>query len=460
MPRVLILCLCSFALAASCQSGDGPRDNCVGAKCDDPGSTADRECREMCGGDSACFETCRSERALDHCEARRDDAINSSQRAFVKDAIRWACSDVEGVNTNGKDDRGQEYCEYFAVVQPPPATEGGELPGTEVLGRGSKLGIELTEDQIFALEDEPSAVVGQCLFTSWHQDVLQELPGCATGECPELAVAESSPLPSWAAGDRSLGYQLTGANARMQVSINSNGAAVDLLEKCIVDPPVVTDEGDPKNDHYIRGCMKAFDLFKTEWRRSDPTICTAAMRLGECGCGVDTDGDGVADITDVNEIARGLIPRQPQQIDGQDVVTLRGFRLGTWGDAEGLPAGCRYVQDGESTHTLVSCDLTAADLLAASGDPKDRCRAKYGDNVVVHIPVPAPAIVCNPDPEGAFTDTCGAFPWVVGDEGEPPAEECCRVCTSGKPCGDSCIAMDATCSQPPGCACSADEAGE
>ncbi len=31
---------------------------------------------------------------------------------------------------------------------------------------------------------------------------------------------------------------------------------------------------------------------------------------------------------------------------------------------------------------------------------------------------------------------------------------CCRVCTSGKPCGDSCIARDKTCNKGPGCACS------
>lgn len=30
---------------------------------------------------------------------------------------------------------------------------------------------------------------------------------------------------------------------------------------------------------------------------------------------------------------------------------------------------------------------------------------------------------------------------------------CCRTCTSGKPCGDSCISFELTCNQPPGCAC-------
>jgi hypothetical protein len=47
-----------------------------------------------------------------------------------------------------------------------------------------------------------------------------------------------------------------------------------------------------------------------------------------------------------------------------------------------------------------------------------------------------------------------------GDEEEqhnassnPPPNGCCRVCTIGKACGDSCINVDLTSHQPPGCAC-------
>ena len=35
----------------------------------------------------------------------------------------------------------------------------------------------------------------------------------------------------------------------------------------------------------------------------------------------------------------------------------------------------------------------------------------------------------------------------------PPAKKCCRVCSAGEPCGDSCISRTSTCRQPPGCAC-------
>ena len=37
----------------------------------------------------------------------------------------------------------------------------------------------------------------------------------------------------------------------------------------------------------------------------------------------------------------------------------------------------------------------------------------------------------------------------------PPSAtpSCCRYCSKGKPCGNSCIAVNRTCHQPPGCAC-------
>jgi hypothetical protein len=32
---------------------------------------------------------------------------------------------------------------------------------------------------------------------------------------------------------------------------------------------------------------------------------------------------------------------------------------------------------------------------------------------------------------------------------------CCKVCSKGKACGNSCISQDKVCHQPPGCACDA-----
>jgi hypothetical protein len=444
-----------FACASTQPGNDG--SNCVGSKCDDPGSTADSECRNQCGSDTDCFDECRTGQALLHCEARRSDALLSSQRAFTKDAIRWACADVEGVNTNGKDDRGQEYCEYFAVVQPPPKVEGGQPVPAEDLGRNlgfgaTPLSLDLTDDQIFALEDEPDAVAGQCIFSSWHQDVRGPLPSCENGSCPEITVPDDQTAASWMS-DKGFGFELDEELMKMKISINSNSAAADLVERCLVTPEGgdPDDANDPLHDNFIRGCMTTFELFTTEWRRSDPSVCVASMRLAECGCGVDTDGDGVADITDIAEISRAVVPRQPQP----EGITLRGFSLGTWSGANELPAGCRYLDTGDDSQTAVACNLTASDVLASLQDPKGRCREKYGDNVVVHVPVPAEAIVCSPPTDGSYTNTCGAMPWVVGAEGDAPDEggECCRTCVTSQACGDSCIPMTSTCTKEPGCAC-------
>jgi hypothetical protein len=447
-----------LVLASCAADGDGSGVECTGDKCDDPGSSAQRDCELACKGssESDCVTKCREGKAMEHCEARRADAIESSQKAYVGDSIRWACSDVEGVNTDGQDDRGQEYCEYYAIVQPPPAEEGGATPASVDLGRngsGKPLALTLTEDQIFALEDNPSSIVGQCMFTSWHSDVDGELPICEAGvsasECPDITVPDGASLPPWMTST-SLGMKMTSEMLQMKVSINSNDAAADLLEKCMVDPPAgdPENEDDPLNDDYIRGCWKAFQLFGTEWRRSDPTICAAAMRAAECGCGVDTNADGSPDLTSVTDIARALVPRQP--VSGS--VTLRGFKLGTWSGATSLPAGCRFLDTGDQSQTVVACNLTASDVLSAQTDVKGKCREKYGDNVVVHIPIPATAIVCAPPADGQYSATCGDMvPWTASDGA---AAECCRTCSeSSKPCGDSCIAKDSTCSKPAGCAC-------
>jgi hypothetical protein len=450
------------ALLGACASEGTRAPDCEGEKCDTPGGTADEECQKECKGssDANCVTTCRTAKATDHCEARRADAVLSSQTAFTASAIRWACSDVEGVNTNERDDRGQEYCEYYAVVQPPPTKEGGSAPPPRDLGRtgsGDPLELELSEDQIFALEDNPDSTVGQCVFTSWHQDVDGELPLCGSAaasadSCPEMSLAEGAKLPPWMT-DGGLGFKMDSEMLRMKVTINSNGAAVDLLEKCMSEfqgGSCLSELPTPApDDDYMRGCMKAYGLFCTEWRRSDPTICAGALRAAECGCGVDTDADGKADVTDIPGIARALVPRQPQ--DG--AITLRGFRLGTWSNADGLPSGCRFMETGDQSHTVVACNLTASDVLSAQTDVKGKCREKYGDNVVVHIPVPTDAIVCTPPEDGAHTDTCGEMvPWT---EPDVAAAECCKTCTTSKPCGDACIPMDATCSAEPGCACAA-----
>ncbi len=393
--------------------------DCSAGKCDTPGDVAGAECRAEFPGDRDAQADCREEKAFGHCELRRADSLESAQQAFVKDAIRWAAADVDGVNTNGNDDRGQEYTEYFAVVLPPPAVEGEEAGRYIALGQNGSGGtssptLDLTEDQIFALEDEPDAVVGQCVFTSWHADINEPMAICngSDSNCPGMPFPENATLGSWISS-RDTGMRMDSENFRMKVGFNSNGAASDLAEQCMTRPLVgdISDATDPLNDDYTRGCMKAYDLFQTEWRRSDSAVCVVGGRLAECGCGVDTDDDGIADITDPREISLALVPRPTAE-----ETPLRGFPLGTWSGAQELPAGCSYVDTGDSSQTLVTCDLTGNDVLAGAADVKERCRSKYGNNVVVHVPIPSSAIVCSPPEGGNYADNCGETPWVVTAE--------------------------------------------
>jgi len=408
---------------------------------------------------------CMFDEALGQCEARGNDTLKSSQRGLTRDAIRWAAADVQGVNQNNGDDRGQEYTEYFAIVQPPPETEGGPLIDPVMVGKNTgqsrdtgattttPLEIELTEDQIFWLEDRPDQIVGQCVFTSWHADV--PAPLCARAEgCDKITAFSAAASHAYCAEndgycDDVPGFDLDEEHTvgrwtrngfrefteplfRMVIGFNSNGATSSLVADCGVVPEDVFPEDELIEDDFIRGCMLtgpsvqdpdtgerinvpgSWTGFGTHWRRSDSSICAATMRLHECGCGVDTDGDGVADITDPRGIGTALIPAQPQ--DGQ--ITLRGFPLGTWSGASELPANCRYGDTGDDSQTLVLCDLTASDMLTSATDLKGACRTKYGDNVVTHVPIPAAAIVCEPDTSKKFTANCGDMPWVIGAETE------------------------------------------
>ncbi len=54
---------------------------------------------------------------------------------------------------------------------------------------------------------------------------------------------------------------------------------------------------------------------------------------------------------------------------------------------------------------------------------------------------------------GPVTET-GAPP-VCRVEADGSARACCRVCTTGKACGNSCISRSYTCRRGPGCACDA-----
>ena len=67
----------------------------------------------------------------------------------------------------------------------------------------------------------------------------------------------------------------------------------------------------------------------------------------------------------------------------------------------------------DGAHTIVVCDLTAAEVLQNASEPKAWCRESFADDVVVHIAIDPEAVVCTPDPEVAYGDDCPTHPWVL-----------------------------------------------
>lgn len=349
--HLLALTLVAPACATESSGGD---DTCSGQKCDIP------------EGEDA-----------DLCALRRADAFNDNQLAFTEKFLRWSCNDVDGVTQS---DRGQEYCEYFAIAQLPPANEGEAPPGPAVVGRNlgadytsgtTEPSIELTYNQITALEDNPSAIVAECVFTSWNSDIPGPVPVCTESSCPDV-----------------LGVPVEDENFRMKFDVNSMDAAQMLVEDCSVA------DASGADDDFTRGCMLNADINDTAFRKSDTTVCAATIRLSECAC-TPSGTDSLAEMISPTD--------------------RRGFPLGTWSDPAGLPAGCRFVDLGDDSQTVVTCDLTASDVLDYALDLKGRCQTKYADNVVVHVPMPtSSAVACSPQSSASpYADSCPSLPWVL-----------------------------------------------
>ena len=90
-----------------------------------------------------------------------------------------------------------------------------------------------------------------------------------------------------------------------------------------------------------------------------------------------------------------------------------------------------------------------------------RIDVHLGANQVLAVGTPPPTPTATPSPPPPTpppptTAPVVAPPPVAPATTAPPiARSCCRMCTTGKACGDSCINVNFTCRQPPGCACNA-----
>lgn len=69
--------------------------------------------------------------------------------------------------------------------------------------------------------------------------------------------------------------------------------------------------------------------------------------------------------------------------------------------------------------------------------------------VIALLSFPAMAADYTPWPDRS-TPPATTFTW---GEQIQYARSCCKRCTKGQPCGDTCISTKKTCRTPPGCAC-------
>lgn len=353
--------LLTVSLLAACTSSKPPVEDCSEGKCDLPDDPASVSCSK-----------------------RRADAFNENRTAFNEGFLRWSCADVQGVTA---DDRGQEYCEYFAIATLPEQTAAtvlGRNKGVDSSYGATSSSVELTATQITALEADEDKVVGQCVFTSWNSDIPGPLPICVGGNCPKHA-----------------GVPLDEETFRMRFDVNSADAAQILVDDCFTIPDAGgKNPNDPRHDTFLRGCLWNAEINATEFRKSDSTICASMTRLAECGC-------TVAGETPLKELL------SPWNRRGFPLAGWNGFVAGSEQQSR-LPANCRYVDLGDGSQTVVSCDLTAGELLYGAADIKAHCAEKYADSIVVHVPINPAPISCDPTTsESPYAGTCSATPWIV-----------------------------------------------
>lgn len=358
---------------------------CIGAKCDavDQGEEGDSDEGGLDAGDDE-FEFPAA--LLETCEQRKDEAFKEGVPAFSEDHLRWSCADVPGTLA---DDRGQEYCEYFVIVQRPGAEQADVLgvieeiePSTEEeaqLIEVTPTRLDLTADEIEALDADPAAEAGRCVFTSWNGDV----DACETGYCNE--------------DENVFGIPVTDPDVfRMTFDANTYDAAEALVNDCMEYIPGEGDASnpdDPFHDDFLRACELNSAINETEYRKSDNTVCASALRLAECGCYLNLRTDLGAGLSQKGKL---------------------GFPLGGWEGREILPSGCRYESVIDGARQVVTCELTAAEVVDNATELKTYCAEKYADDVVVHVPVPAASIECEPEPDSEpYASTCAATPWNV-----------------------------------------------
>ncbi|NUP10413.1 MAG: hypothetical protein HOW73_30555 [Polyangiaceae bacterium] len=293
--------------------------------------------------------------------------------------VRWQCGDRPGVD--GKDDRGQEYCEYF------PVSNGKRI-------------------ETFA-EADPAAPL-QCFFTSVYMDVTED-------------TARDGYLAAELAKPENLGVEVDKDLVRMKGQFNSRGAATTL----VVDS---MDVKTSQNDQRQAACFLASadpankanaEKLKEACRGVKLTTSSAWTKAQELGARIPKSGeasyetwkDTVACMS-VGRLSHGGVDWRMSDPHITQVVVrandecgctynelpaeLEGFLQGTWSSADALPAGCRRAKvEGSDYMQMTICDVPESERsdletnLDYSENLQAYCNDRFGKDIVLTAPLRA-----------------------------------------------------------------------
>jgi len=114
------------------------------------------------------------------------------------------------------------------------------------------------------------------------------------------------------------------------------------------------------------------------------------------------------------------------------------------------------VRSGDTLGAIARAHAVSLGALALANNITDVDRIEVGQVLIM------PAGASTPDPVWSVatrlptaTPITRSAPVILEPTSPPapaPARRCCKICTVGKACGDSCIARNKQCHKPPGCA--------
>ncbi len=293
--------------------------------------------------------------------------------------VRWQCGDRPGVD--GASDRGQEYCEYFAV------SNGKRVDN-------------------FA-DADPSKPLS-CFFTSVYMDV-------AKGTTRDAALAKEL------SKKENLNATVNKDLVRMKGQFNSRGAATTL----VVDAMNVAKD---KNDERQAACFLASidpankanaEKLKAACRGKDLSVASAWTKATKLGAKIPTSKasnfDMYKDTVACMSVGRlengGVDWRMSDPHIAQVVVrandecgctysalpdALEGFLQGSWSSKDALPAGCRRAKvAGSDYQHMTICDISESERsdLETSLDYSENlqayCNERFGKDIVLTAPLRA-----------------------------------------------------------------------